>query len=125
LLVDDEPDIVAAAQIILRQLGYQVTALTDGNEALAAFRAGPEKFDLILTDLTMPQLTGLDLAREALALRPEIPILGFTGHAEFSGLDKTRDLGIREIILKPLIPAELAKAIRRLLDSPKEPGRFA
>ena len=124
LLVDDEPDIVAAAQIILRQLGYQVTALTDANEALAAFRAGPEKFDLILTDLIMPHLSGLDLAREALALRPEIPILGCTGHAEFSSLDKTRGLGIREIIVKPLIPAELAGAIRRLLDSPKEPGRL-
>ena len=55
---------------------------------------------------------------------PESPILGFTGHAEFSSLDKTRGLGIREIIMKPLIPAELAKAIRRLLDSPKEPGRL-
>ncbi len=124
LLVDDEPDIVAAAQIILRQLGYQVTALTDSTEALAAFRAGPEKFDLIFTDLTMPRLTGVDLAREALALRPEIPILGCTGHAESSSLDEIRGLGIREIILKPLIPAKLAEAIRRLLDSPKNPGRL-
>ncbi|MGA8572710.1 MAG: ATP-binding protein [Desulfobaccales bacterium] len=119
LLVDDEPDIVAATQIILRQLGYQVTAWTDGHEALAAFQAGPEKFDLILTNLTMPRLTGFDLAREALALRKEIPILGCTGHTEPSSLDKTRGLGIREIIMKPLIPAELAGAIRRLLDSPK------
>ena len=119
LLVDDEPDIVAATQIILRQLGYQVTAWTDGHEALAAFRAGPEKFDLILTNLTMPGLTGFDLAREALALRKEIPILGCTGHTEPSSLDKTHSLGIREIIMKPLIAAELAGAIRRLLDSPK------
>ncbi|MGB7911245.1 MAG: ATP-binding protein [Desulfobaccales bacterium] len=119
LLVDDEPDIVAAAQIILRQLGYQVTAWTDPNEALAAFRAGPEKFDLILTNLTMPRLTGFDLAREALALRKEIPILGCTGHTEPSSLDKNKGLGIREIIMKPLMPAELAGALRRLLDSPK------
>lgn len=117
--MDDEPDIVAATQIILRQLGYQVTAWTDGHEALAAFRAGPEKFDLILTNLTMPGLTGFDLAREALALRKEIRILGCTGHTEPSSLDKTHSLGIREIIMKPLIAAELAGAIRRLLDSLK------
>jgi CheY-like chemotaxis protein len=119
LLVDDEPDIVAAARIILERLGYQVVGRTDGPEALAAFQAEPQSFDLIFTGLTMPKLTGLDLARESLALRPDIPIIGCTGYDEAITLEKARTMGIKEILRKPLMPAQLAQTIRRLLDSPK------
>jgi PAS domain S-box-containing protein len=124
LLVDDEPDIVTAAEIILRRLGYEVMGLTDGNDALAVFQAGPDSFDLIITDLTMPQLTGLDLAEEILALRPEIPIIACTGYGESVTLEKARALGIREIILKPIIPTQLAETIRQLLDANQNQGRL-
>lgn len=117
LLVDDEPDIVMAAQIILKRLGYEVTGLTNAQDALATFGTTPYKFDLVITDLTMPHLTGLDLAYEILALRPDIPIIACTGYGESVTLEKARALGIREILLKPLIPAQLAEKIRQLLDA--------
>ena len=119
LFVDDELDIVAAAQIILGQLGYEVVAAANGQEALVAFRSDPEKFDLIITDLTMPQLTGLDLAKAIYGIRPDIPIILCTGYGDAIALDRARDLGISQIILKPIMPAQLAETIRQLLDSKK------
>ena len=119
LLIDDEPDIVAAAKIILEQVGYEVVGFTASPEALEAFRANPKKFDLIITDLTMPQLAGLDLAGECLSLRPGIPIILCTGYGESITLEKARAMGIRQIILKPIIPAQLVKAIRLALEAPK------
>ncbi len=120
LLIDDEPDIVAAAKIILGQIGYEVVGLTASPEALEAFRTNPKKFDLIITDLTMPQLAGLDLAKECLSLRPDIPIILCTGYGESITLERARAMGLRQIILKPIIPAQLVEAIRLALEAPKE-----
>jgi PAS domain S-box-containing protein len=121
LYVDDEPDIVAAAQIILKQLGYEVAAYTNSQEALAAFQAGSDKFDLIISDLTMPHVTGLGLAKAVLEIRPDIPIILSTGYGDAIALEKARALGISQIILKPLMPAQLAETIRQLLDSRGRP----
>jgi two-component system cell cycle sensor histidine kinase/response regulator CckA len=129
LLVDDEPDIVAAAQIILGQLGYEVVVAINGQEALAAFRSSPGKFDLIITDLTMPHLNGLDLAKTIYGMRPDIPIILCTGYGDAIAMDRAKDLGISQVILKPIIPVQLAETIRQLLDSRKagahnpDPGR--
>lgn len=120
LLVDDEPDIVAAAKIILEQAGYKVESFTASPEALEAFRAHPEKFDLIITDLTMPKLTGLDLAKEFFHLRPDIPLILSTGYGESLILEKARAMPIRQIIFKPVIPAQLIEAIRQALEITKE-----
>ncbi len=117
LFVDDEADIVAAARIILEQLGYEVVALTNSQDALAAFRAESEKFDVIITDLTMPQLTGLDLIEAILSIRPDIPIILCTGYGESTALERARALGISELVAKPIIPDQLAETIRRVLDS--------
>ena len=118
LLVDDEADIVGATQIILEQAGYAVSPFTDSREALAAFRGAPDTFDLVITDLTMPGVTGLELAQELLEIRPRLPILLCTGYGGALTGDKARLLGIREVMLKPIIPQELATRIRQILDTP-------
>jgi CheY-like chemotaxis protein len=120
LLVDDEPDIVAAAKIILEQAGYQVESFTSSPEALEAFKANPKKFDLIITDLTMPQLTGLDLAKEIFHLRPGIPLILSTGYGESVIMEKARAMSIKQIIFKPLIPAQLIETIRQALETTRE-----
>jgi len=118
LLVDDEADIVSAVQTYLGQAGYTVAPFTDSREALAAFQSGPSDFDLVITDLTMPHLTGLDLAQELLRLSPRLPIIITTGYGDPGTIDKIKAMGIREIIFKPIIPRDLAEAIRRVLNVP-------
>ncbi|MCL4500622.1 MAG: response regulator [Deltaproteobacteria bacterium] len=117
LFIDDEPDIGAAAQIILGQLGYEVTTETDSQKALAAVRAAPEKFDLIITDLTMPHLTGFALAQAILEIRPQMPIILCTGYGDATALDRAKDLGFSQVILKPIMPVQLTETVRQLLDS--------
>ncbi len=115
LLVDDESAIVAMAQQMLESLGYQVTARTSSVEALAAFHATPEKYDLVITDMTMPSMTGIDLAREILAVRSDMPIILCTGFSETVQEDKAKALGIREFVMKPVARHELARIIRSVL----------
>jgi len=119
LLVDDEADIVGATRILLEQSGYRVTSFTDSREALMTFKAAPEKFDLVITDLTMPHLTGLELAQALLQIRPGLPILLCTGYGEPTTVHKARGLGIQEVMLKPIIPQQLAVTLRGMLDGRK------
>jgi len=119
LVVDDEEDIAVSAKILLEQLGYRVTALTDSGEALEAFRAQPDDFDLVLADQTMPHLSGLELAGELLKMRPGLPIIIWTGYSETLTLEKARALGIRELLAKPLVPRQLAESVRRKLAAGK------
>jgi CheY-like chemotaxis protein len=119
LFIDDEPDIVSAAKIILTQVGYEVVGFTASPAALESFRANPKEFDLIITDLTMPQLAGLDLAKACLSLRADIPIILCTGYSESITLERARAMGIRQFILKPIIPAQLVEAIRLALEATK------
>ena len=123
LLLDDEEDLVFAVQRMLEKLGYEVVAGTDSLEGLEVFRAQPGHFDLVVTDQTMPRLTGEKLAREILALRPEIPIILCTGlgYGACGGLteESARAAGIREVVMKPVERGELARAIRRVLDQQK------
>jgi len=120
LFLDDEEDLVFAGQKMLETLGYEVVAGTDSLEALDVFRAQPDSFDLIITDQTMPRLTGERLAREALRLRPDLPIILCSGLAPNSAGAVTetaaRAAGIREVMMKPMERSELARAIRRALD---------
>ena len=122
LLVDDEPDIVAAATIILEQAGYQVESFTSNPEALEAFKAKPRKssISLLITDLTVATLTGLDLAKEIFHLRPGIPLISSTGYGESVILEKARAMSIKQIIFKPLIPAQLIETIRQALETTRE-----
>jgi PAS domain S-box-containing protein len=115
LLVDDEHQIVEMGQQMLERLGYHVTARTSSVEALEAFRNQPEKFDLIITDMTMPDMSGDILAKEIMRTRPDIPIIICTGFSERMTEEKIRALGIKEVVLKPVLMKEIARIIRNAL----------
>ena len=117
LLVDDERDICAMAQEMLERLGYSVTSTTKSQEALDIFRARPEQFDLLITDQTMPHMTGDRLAAEILKVRPGTPIVMITGFSERITDKNYRRYGIREFVMKPLLARDLSAAIRRALDT--------
>ncbi|MHB1349443.1 MAG: response regulator [Desulfobulbaceae bacterium] len=116
LVIDDESELVAWLKRCLHELGYQVTAHSDSRAALEAFQAAPDSFDLIITDMTMPGLTGKELAREILALRPKMPVIMCTGFSENLDRKQALALGIREYIMKPVVRRELAEIVRKVLD---------
>jgi PAS domain S-box-containing protein len=116
LFVDDETMLVDLAKATLQSLGYRVRAENSSRQALAAFRTTPEAFDLLITDMTMPGLTGADLAREILALRPEMPIILCTGFSEQINAGQAKRMGIRGFIMKPYVTSQLAETIRTVLD---------
>jgi signal transduction histidine kinase len=116
MVVDDETELVSWLQRFLGDLGYQVTAHADSRAALAAFLAAPDSFDLIVTDMTMPGLTGKELAREILARRPELPVIMCTGFSETMDRNQALELGIREYVMKPVVRQELAQIVRKVLD---------
>lgn len=114
LFVDDEPSLTHIARRSLGRLGHTVTAFTDPVEALEAFRARPDAFDLVVTDLAMPQVSGIDLARAVLALRPDVPIVLTSGRVSDDQRAQAQDAGIREVLVKPFSPDELAHALQRV-----------
>jgi len=119
LLIDDEEDLVVAGKQMLERLGYRVTATTDSQEALRLYRTAPDDFDLVITDQTMPHLTGEMLAVEMLRLRSDLPIILCSGMGSANAgisLERARALGIREVVAKPFEREEMTRSIRRLLD---------
>jgi PAS domain S-box-containing protein len=116
LLVDDEEALVEVGKDILAELGYQVTSRTSGRDAVALLKEDPSRFDLIITDVTMPEMTGIDLARGVLAIRPDMPVIVCTGYSHLVDADKAKAAGIRAFAMKPLTKREIAKTIRRVLD---------
>ena len=116
IVVDDDRGIVRLMREILEGLGYRVTTFADSAKALQELREGPQDFDLLLTDMTMPKLTGAELVVEVLRIRPDMPIILCTGFSEMIDAEKAKALGVREFMLKPVEKGELAKAVRRALD---------
>jgi signal transduction histidine kinase len=119
LVVDDEPSIARLLVRGLSQLGYRVTAVHRGTEAVDAVRASPGAFDLVLTDLTMPDLDGVAVARQLHAIRPDLPILLASGVGPEHGPEALARVGIRGTLLKPLTFAAVGAAIRSALDHPR------
>jgi CheY-like chemotaxis protein len=119
LFVDDEEWLVDMWKEILESLGYQMTVTTRPLEALQLFKDNPRNFDLVIADQTMPQMTGLELSQELLALRPELPVILVTGFSQVVTPEKAKAAGIREYIMKPLSISELTNAISQALG--KEP----
>lgn len=117
LFVDDDPVLVELGKDMLTELGYTVTSLTDSRAALKVFRETPDRFDLVITDQTMPELTGYELTKEIRKIRPDIPVILCTGFSETVTAKRSRALGIGELILKPLVMQEIAEKIRRVLDT--------
>ena len=115
LFVDDEEMLVRMGQSMFTRLGYEVVACTSSVEALDAFRAEPAQFDLVITDQTMPRMTGEELAWELRHLRPDIPIVLCTGYSHLMNAEKARDLGIDAFCMKPLVARDLAVTVQRVL----------
>ncbi len=116
LFVDDEPALAEMTKTMLERIGCRVTALTDGSEALKVFAANPRSFDLIITDQTMPEMTGIALAKEVLAVAPDMPIILCTGYSETVSQERAIEAGVREFLLKPVTKKEMAQAVRRVLE---------
>ncbi len=117
LLVDDEDAIVRLSKQLLERLGYKVTCRTESTQALLTFKQDPHLFDLIITDYTMPDMTGIQLAEEIFRIKPDIPMILCTGYSEIISEEKARKIGIREYIMKPVVKNEIAGIIRKVLDS--------
>jgi signal transduction histidine kinase/CheY-like chemotaxis protein/ABC-type uncharacterized transport system substrate-binding protein len=116
LLVDDEEMVARMVAQLLDSLGYTVAVRVSPVEALAAFEARPDGFDLVITDQTMPQMTGSEMARRMLAIRPALPIILCTGFSELISEAQARARGIRAYVMKPVVRAEIAAVIREVLD---------
>ena len=116
LFVDDEPPIAKLGEQYLARLGYRVTTRQSAMDALELFTNSPQTFDLVVTDLTMPHMTGDELAVELFRIRPDIPIILCTGYSKRITEREARDLGIRAFVMKPLTQQELANTVRKVLD---------
>ena len=116
LFVDDEESLREVGSQILEHLGYRTEVAASGDEALALFKEDPFRFDLIMSDVTMPRLPGPDLAREVLAIRPDMPIILCTGYSEMISPDEARALGMKGYVQKPLVMKQLATILREALD---------
>jgi len=123
LFVDDEDIVVAWGQEALERLGYLVTATTDPAEALKVFSSDPFRFDLVITDQTMPSMSGMRLAKKLLKIRPEVPIVLCTGYSANASPEKAKEAGIKQLAMKPLTRNELAHTVRCALDTRKEEYR--
>ncbi|MCK4760957.1 MAG: PAS domain S-box protein [Candidatus Aminicenantes bacterium] len=116
LFVDDEKNLAEMGKQMLETLGYKVVSRTSSVEALEAFRSGPGKFDLIITDQTMPNMTGLRLSREIRGIRADMPIILCTGFSESVNEENFRSLGINAFVMKPIVRKDLSRVIREVLD---------
>jgi len=117
LLIDDEQQIIDIERQILERLGYIVTSTTDSQEALEEFAAQPDHFDLVITDMTMPKMTGDQLAQRIMDIKPQIPVILCTGFNETISEEKALAMGIDKFVMKPVVKEELASTIRKVLDN--------
>ena len=119
LFVDDEEALVELGEHMLQRLGYDVVGKTDGTEALKTFAEHPRRFDLVITDQTMPAMTGALLAGKLRAIRPDIPIILCTGYSDTVSPEEAKSMDIQAFLMKPLSRIEVAETIRRVLDHPE------
>jgi PAS domain S-box-containing protein len=115
LYIDDEDALVTLARRLLERLGYRVAGFSIPEAALAAFEAAPNEFDLVLSDLSMPGLSGIDVARRVLEIRPDIPVLLASGYVRNEDVEVARSIGVREIIWKPATINEMGELLKRVL----------
>ena len=115
LFVDDDQALVDIGRQMLEHLGYELVTRTSSIEALELFKADPDGFDLIITDMTMPNMTGDKLAKAVMKIRHDIPIILCTGFSERITEENVWKIGIKKLVMKPLVIRDLAEAIREVL----------
>jgi CheY-like chemotaxis protein len=116
LIIDDEPPVAKMAAMILQRLGYRTTVRTDSLKALEDFRTHADAYDLVVTDMSMPNMSGDRLAAEMIRIRPDIPIILCTGYSSRISEETARTIGIKAFAMKPLAKEDLAKTVRKVLD---------
>jgi len=121
LYLDDEEALVALASRLLERLGYQVSGFTQPAAALAAFAADPQAFDVVVTDLSMPGLNGIEVARQLLSVRPDLSVLLTSGYLRAEEIQRARAVGIRDMIRKPAAIEELGAALARAFRTAEDP----
>ena len=119
LLVDDEEPIVRLEQMMLEKLGYQTTIRLSSPDALAAFKTNPDNFDLVISDRGMPNMTGEQLARELILIKPVIPIILCTGFSDENDEQRASKMGVKGFLKKPVAIGDLAEMVRKVLDESK------
>jgi CheY-like chemotaxis protein len=120
LFVDDEAPIAKMSSQMLERLGYLVSTRTSSIEALELFQSKPYDFDLVVTDMTMPNLTGDKLAIELMKISPDIPVILCTGYSKKISGETASEIGIKAFVYKPVVKADLAKTVRKVLDEARE-----
>jgi CheY-like chemotaxis protein len=116
LFVDDEGAIAETGKSLLEKIGYRVEAYTDPQRAFDEFTARKDDFDLVITDMSMPHVTGEELSKSLLEIRPDIPILMCTGYSDKVDAANPQAIGIKKVLIKPLEMSKLANIIRQVLD---------
>ena len=119
LFVDDEIKIAKMGERMLEAMGYSMVTMTDSVAALEQFRSNPIAFDLVITDMTMPGMTGDKLALEMIKIRPDIPVILCTGYSKNISEERAAEMGIKAFAYKPIVKADLAKIVRKVLDETK------
>jgi CheY-like chemotaxis protein len=119
LLVDDEEPVLRLETMMLERLGYSVCARTGSREALEVFTADPGAWDLVVTDMAMPGMTGVELTGKILAIRPGTPVILCTGFSERIGTEAARSMGVNGFLMKPILKLQLAREVRKTLDGAK------
>jgi len=116
LLVDDEEMVARLEKQMLERLGCRVNSYVSSIDALEAFKSTPDVFDPVVTDMTMPNMTGDQLAKELISIRPDIPIIICTGFSERINKERAESIGIKGFLMKPVVKSEMARMIRKVLD---------
>jgi len=116
LFIDDDPGLVKIGRQMLERLGYKVSARTSSLEALELFKAKPDRFDMVITDMTMPKMAGDKLSRELIKISPDIPIIICSGFSNMIDEKKAKTMGIREHLMKPVSMQDIARTVRKVLD---------
>lgn len=120
LFVDDEEGVLETSRGILEKLGYEVVTAVNGQDALEIFQSDPHDFDLVITDSTMPKMTGMELSKHLIHTREDIPIILSTGFSAQVTPEKIKEHKIRELVMKPMIVSELAEAVQRAIKPEEE-----
>jgi len=116
LFIDDENAIADLTKRQLESLGYQVTTRTDPIEALEVFKLQPDRFDMVITDMTMPKMTGKELSENLLRIKPSLPVILCTGFSASMDENRAAEIGIKALIFKPILKRDIAQTIRKVLD---------